>query len=782
MGNLCIKGDENHATSEPVKARFSQRLLNTAGSNVVAEQVQAQFKAKRNRANVFTKGANLSSPPQHKTYPKTDAQKRILRDALMENFLFSGITEEGIDLLTEATRMASVKANDVVINQGDEGNYFYIVEEGNFEVSVDGKRQAMPIGASGCFGELALLYDQPRAATVRATKQSSVFILERETFRYIIANASEAKTARAREMLQKVSILDGLSDAQLDDLAACVETRSFAANSIIFQKGADGDIFYMVNSGSVSLTELGGNFTDVTISDGGNFGERALLTGEPRSGTARTSTTCRLMMLDRATFEQKLGPIKELLARNLAMVALTSTKLFANLSDQERSLLTKRFQQRKIKAGTNLITKGEHGDRFYVIYEGKATVLDENGKSLKELRNGDYTGETALKNESDIRTATVRADTDLEVYSLDRACYNQIKDRINNELEREAKHRMSVRTDDDQALIDKLKITDLKRVAVLGSGTFGRVTLEKIQANGKMRYFALKAMLKAELVQQKQQLNVMNEKNIMIDAHHPFILRLYRTFKDAKRLYMLLEFVQGGELFTVVHTPSQDGVPMDQAKFYAAGVLLGMAYLHSKDIAYRDMKPENCLVDSQGYPKIVDFGFSKVIKKKSYTLCGTPEYLAPELVLGRGHNKAVDLWAFGILVYELAVGNSPFHDPRNMDQTTICRNIVNGKLIFPKDGFGRKGAFDPNCKDIVSKLLVRQPDMRLGNRMGGSDEIFNHPWFKSINFDVYMEKGIRAPWVPPLKNPGDTSHFEGIDDHVGDGPPYTDKTGWENDF
>lgn len=204
--------------------------------------------------------------------------------------------------------------------------------------------------------------------------------------------------------------------------------------------------------------------------------------------------------------------------------------------------------------------------------------------------------------------------------------------------------------------------------------------------------YALKAMLKSEIVASKQQSNVMNEKNVMIQCDHPFVLRLFQTFKDQKRLYMLLEFVQGGELFSVLHKPDRDGVPDHHAKFYAAGVMLALAYLHSKEIAYRDMKPENCLVDREGYPKLVDFGFAKVIAGKSFTLCGTPEYLAPELVLGRGHNKAVDYWAFGILVYEMQAGRSPFADPSgNMDQVVICKNIVNGQLRFDRN-------FNADCK------------------------------------------------------------------------------------
>ena len=171
----------------------------------------------------------------------------------------------------------------------------------------------------------------------------------------------------------------------------------------------------------------------------------------------------------------------------------------------------------------------------------------------------------------------------------------------------------------------------------------------------------------------------MNEKIILQKCIHPFILQLITTYKDENCLYMLLELVQGGELFNLLHNMG-GYLSSSHAVFYAACVLDVLAFLHKNNILYRDLKPENLLIDKEGYIKVVDFGFAKVVKDRTFTLCGTPEYLAPELVLGKGHNKGVDYWALGVLIYEMLCGYSPFADHENGDQIIICKNIMRGEV------------------------------------------------------------------------------------------------------
>lgn len=610
--------------------------------------------------------------------------------AIDQNYIFASLNAEDRSEVVISMEIISISAGENIITQGQDGDYFYIIENGSFTVLVDNK-PVSSLSAGSSFGELALLYNSPRQATVRADTNATLFSLDRETYRFIVAQSSSNRNLEIKSALGRVPILVDLTEDQLEKVVDAVEVFPYKAGEVIITKGQVGNIFYMIKEGTVSVTDVGEKFSDHNLSAGDYFGERALLTGEPRAATIRAVTDVKVMALDRENFDKLLGPLRDVLDHNMNLRVLQSIKLFEKLSNQEKKKLAQSFTFERFAAGTVIIRQGEQGKKFYILKEGSCKVLADD-KEVGQLSQGTYFGEMALLDD-DVRKATVTATTACECFVLDRETFTRLLGSLRHIMNRETAQRLEVlkgagpRDESEPQL--NLSFNELQQLAVLGSGTFGRVTL--VQDKKSKAVYALKAMLKSEIVAHKQQSNVINEKNVMITSNHPFILRLYQTFKDAKKLYMLLEFVQGGELFSVLHTSTSDGVPDHQAKFYAAAVACALGYLHSKDIAYRDMKPENCLVDKQGYPKLVDFGFAKVITGKSYTLCGTPEYLAPELVLAKGHTKAVDYWAFGILIYEMEAGYSPFSDPHGMDQVVICKNIVSGRLVFPKN-------FNADCK------------------------------------------------------------------------------------
>jgi len=195
------------------------------------------------------------------------------------------------------------------------------------------------------------------------------------------------------------------------------------------------------------------------------------------------------------------------------------------------------------------------------------------------------------------------------------------------------------------------------------------------------------------------------------------------------------------------------------AKFYSGCVLLALEYLHRKKILYRDLKPENLLIDAEGYIRVVDFGFAKQVADRTYTVCGTPEYLAPELVSGKGYHKSVDYWALGILIYEMLCGYSPFCDSSgNGDQMTICKNILHANLKFPS------GFTDRKAKAVIEGLLIRDVNQRLGCLRRGALDIKHSPWYKDVSWDAMEQKKLKAPWIPTIRDPLDTSNFDPYDE------------------
>jgi len=364
---------------------------------------------------------------------------------------------------------------------------------------------------------------------------------------------------------------------------------------------------------------------------------------------------------------------------NLNLRILRSVPILSKLNEAELQAVANLMTETTFSAGEKIITQGEDGKSFYIIQQGECTA-QAGEKVLRKLKDGDIFGEMALLNDEP-RVCDVIAKGDVKVYQLDKTAFNRILGPLKEIMKRTVSKRTKQNKDSAKVSASSLRDInkkDLKEVAFLGTGTFGRVTLVQDKKNGEV--MALKAMSKAQIVAHRQQENVMNEKDIMVMCNSPFILKLFSTYKDSQKLYLLLEYCNGGELFTVLHTADRDGVPERQAQFYSVCVLAGLQHMASKDIAYRDLKPENALIDKDGYCKIIDMGFAKIVANKTFTLCGTPEYLAPEIVLGRGHNKGVDHWAFGILCYEMIAGYSPFADMENADQVKICQNIVKGKV------------------------------------------------------------------------------------------------------
>jgi serine/threonine protein kinase len=311
-------------------------------------------------------------------------------------------------------------------------------------------------------------------------------------------------------------------------------------------------------------------------------------------------------------------------------------------------------------------------------------------------------------------------------------------------------------------------------LGTLGVGAFGRVHLVKStkgmsseavdsttnEADSKdqstsgsnptsSKTYALKMLSKTSIVESGLQDHVMTEKKIMEELHHPFILDFYGAMQDDKHIYFLLEVLLGGELFKFLRAENQ--FPESWSKFYAASVLLAFRDIHSKKIAYRDLKPENLVMDSNGFLKLVDFGLAKKVDSgKTWTLCGTPDYLAPEVILNEGHDWAVDYWALGVLIYEMTAGSPPFYADDPME---VYEKILSGHVSIPSH-------FSRGLSDLVKKLLRTYQSKRLGRTKGGTAAVMKHKWFSGFDWDTLMNKTMTVPIKPKVKNGEDMSNFD----------------------
>jgi len=299
----------------------------------------------------------------------------------------------------------------------------------------------------------------------------------------------------------------------------------------------------------------------------------------------------------------------------------------------------------------------------------------------------------------------------------------------------------------------KLAVEDFTLGKTLGTGAFGRVRFVTHEASGN--HYALKTLKKAAIMKQKQVDHVLNEKEILNEIKHSFIVNMYGTFHDERYVYMLLQYIVGGEFFTHLRKAGHFDNPT--CLFYTAQMTLIFEYLHSKDIIYRDLKPENMLLTADGYVKLADFGFAKVVTSRTYTLCGTPEYIAPEVLLNKGHGKAVDWWTLGILLYEMMAGFPPFVDE---DPIGIYQKILNGKFSFSK-------AFDKHARSLVKRLLTADLGKRYGNLKNGAADIKEHRWFTDFSWSDLLERKLVAPIKPAVKGETDTTNFDDYPDSQG---------------
>lgn len=574
--------------------------------------------------------------------PKDDNVRALILSVVTTNILFRSCTVEEHSAIVDAFEPMTVAKDAEVIKRGDPGDCFYICETGHLDVYLpkDGKMEKMMafhIDHGQSFGELALMYNTPRAATLVAHIESKLWKIARNTYKEIVIHYKHLRAQYYVSLIKDVvlherKIGDVLRPDQLEQLAMSFEREVFTDGECIIQQGAPGDHFYIIEDGTVGVyvqDANGDNAKQGEMGRGRAFGDRALLSQEVRAASciAQGATSC--LSLGREDFIALMGTVDDVM-----------------VTDHHA-------------AGPQAGTFGQ-------------TIID-------------------------------------------------------------------------------MKLEDLSITATLGMGAFGSVKLCYYAPS--QTYYALKCQSKAMIVENELEDHVLNEMHIMNQINDAFVAKLYSSMQDDRYLYFCMELLQGGELYAYMQ--GKGTLVERDCRFYAASVMLSLNAMHEKKIAYRDLKPENLVFDERGYIKLVDLGLAKLIPSgKSWTICGTPEYIAPEIILHEGHNHAVDCWALGVLIYEMMAGTTPFADA---DAMKVYQNILRHDIKFPT-------SFSRDCSDVVKKLLHAQQSKRFGTLKGGLTAAMKHKWLGNFNFPDLVAGKAKAPYVPKIASKDDTSNFGAFDE------------------
>lgn len=689
------------------------------------------------------------------------------------------------------------------------------------------------------FGENALMCDEPRMATVTATTALSTLKISRQNFKDLglhvklqFAKRRAVGGGGVREVQTKPpcpktdeevsfirdalwrnenlqTMLNALDADRVTELINVAWREEVAAGETVINVGdLNADYFYIVKEGSFEVTdrsELGDaapsspanrclsnrsnsglpQSAEMAMSRGMEagacFGELALLYLTQRTATVRAKVDSVVYVIDRQNFKRVLMEKSEERINEYAKL-LDSVEMLNCLAVEEKRELANAFVEMQYTEGETIIQQGEPGKVFYILYDGEVAVF-KDGQKLHDMHGrGQFFGEKALLNDEP-RTATVTVTSStVKVLAVDHESFGMLLGPL-SELMKESKGptrhgaksiaaRQTMMAQPTRKFERTILYEDLEKKGLLGNGGFGCVELYQEKKTGQT--FALKTMSKGHIVKVGMQNAVVNEKNVLMIADSPYIVKLYATYNWPNSICFLLELLQGGELYATYTRENLWGSEV-HAKYYASVVLMAFDHLHTHRVLYRDLKPENIVLSGTGVPKLVDMGLAKRVVGKTYTTCGTPDYFAPEVITGAGHNHAVDWWTLGILVFEFLSGNPPFTASAPMQ---IFKNVLGGikRVALPKKCQGAAG-------HLIKNLLRKEPSERLPMRSGGVPNIKKHEWYAKYDWNGLADLSMKPPYRPAVKNATDISNFSARDEDKPRAVTYHDDgSGWDLEF
>ncbi|KAM3137532.1 hypothetical protein pb186bvf_010322 [Paramecium bursaria] len=727
---LNVKHEVHKEVDEPVK--------------IEEENKQHQDEPKRQNQKKMAKVAPIIDQQviyenvTKKEQEKTMFDYQLILNAFNNNFLFAQLQREDKEKVIEKMFYCATSDGQFVFKQGEKASSYFLIERGQCQIIINDEIKKV-LKQGDPFGDLALLYNAPRSASVKAVGDCGFWAIDRNTFRRVIEDISLRDYETNKDFIQKVKFFDSLTDDQRAAVSSVLITLNYKSGEIIVNEGDQADSFFIIKKGEVSVTK--GTQELRTMVSGDSFGEQALYQNSFRGATVKAvkeDVVCLALARDDLT---------RILGDKIQTIMYNNSLKWAFEKHPELKKLTK-LQIEKIvssmvliqkKQNEVLISQGAPIQFLIVVLEGAIKYGNE------QFDKGSLFGDKVLfQQDNKQSTSPVSMIKDGLIAQIETNLFFELIGGTLQEIfkkNEKAHDRFMVKKDDEVEKVnqyDHLKLDQMISIRKLGQGQFGNVYLVQNKTDKKL--YALKCISKAQIIEQNLEKHLAQEKIALQAVQFPLIMHFIKSFKDQNYIYFVEEYIKGMELFDVIREIGL--LNLYDSQFYIGSLILCMEYLHFNHIIYRDIKPENIMVDEKGFIKLIDLGTAKNLKQKNgrtYTIIGTPHYMAPEILTGKGYTYSVDLWSIGICLYEFMCGNVPYAEDAE-DPYEIYEEIQKKQLTFPSVLKERR------AKKLMEQLLSKTPELRLGSSFAS---LKNNPFFEHFDFDQLINREIKPPYPPP---------------------------------
>lgn len=538
--------------------------------------------------------------------------------------IFQTLTDKQKDSLVSAFSRLEYLKGETIINEGDFGDLLYIIKEGTVKCYVRGIELRI-LGKGEYFGEQALLDESPRSATVVADCHVKCISIGRDKLVNVLGSNLRKiiHTNSIKIAIYKSPILKKLSNEQVKLLVANMKIKIFnRGETIIDANTPKFDNLILILKGKAGLNKkvtdrfecLGDE--EIANNRSSDIYENNLIASEET----------HIAIISRVKMLNKIGEFSKATLNNKALSVIKKIHLFRGLSIEKLKLIIDKFTVEEFQDSQIIVEQNTLGDSFFIIKSGTVDVIID-ANLIRSITKLDYFGERSMLLQ-DTRSASVVANGKVSCWVLKKSDFLEV---IDENIRLQLLKRIHLQD-------DNIELSHLVPIKLLGKGMYGNVFLACNKVSRAL--YALKTVQREKIIKYHMQENLIQERSILRIVDHTFILKLIRTFKDQSRIYFLLEFIRGMDLFDVLR--EMNLVSDSDAIFFTACIIIILEHLHERDIVYRDLKPENIMVDEDGYLKIIDFGTAKIVKGRTFTVVGTPHYMAPEIIVGKGYDYTVD--------------------------------------------------------------------------------------------------------------------------------------------